>query len=320
MLKRIAAHLFGIALVGAASTAFAQGTGKPIRIVVPYQAGMSVDVAARALAQQLAEQLDSPVIVENKPGASGHIGGAYVAKSKPDGYTLLLGASSVHVVSPQVLPPLNYDPINDFSPVALIARIPNVLVVHPSVPVSSVPEFIAYAKAHPEQMTFASYGQGSNLHLAGELVNLRLGTHMEHVPYSSSALVSDLMSGRIQWMFENTSAVMPQVKANKLKALAVASEDKLESLGDLPAMSEFLPGFSVNAWALLSAPKGTPSQITDRLSAEVAKALQSARMRQVLADQYLAPGLLYGADAKAFLDAENEKWKKIVKDTGVAVR
>jgi tripartite-type tricarboxylate transporter receptor subunit TctC len=320
MLKRFIARLAGLAVLGATGVAHAQWPDRPIRIVVPYQAGMSVDVSGRALAQQLAEQLNTPVIVENRPGASGHIGAAYVAKAKPDGYTLLLGASSVHVVSPQVLPPLNYDPINDFNPVALVARIPNVLVVHPSVPVDSVPEFIAYAKAHPQKLTFASYGQGSNLHLAGELLNLRLGTQMEHVPYSSSALVSDFMAGRIQWMFENTSAVMPQVKANKLKALAVASEDKLDALGDLPPMSDFLPGFSVNAWALLSAPKGTPAEITDRLAAEVQKALQSPGMQKVLADQYLAPGLLYGPQAKAFLDAENEKWKKIVKDTGVTVQ
>lgn len=169
-------------------------------------------------------------------------------------------------------------------------------------------------------MMFASYGQGSNFHLAGELLNLRLGTHMEHIPYNSTALSTDFVVGRIQWMFDNANAAMPLVKAGKLRALAVASEDKLDSFGDLPAMSEFLPGFSVNAWALLSAPRGTPSEIVERLSNEVGKAMQSARMQKVLSEQFLVPGMLTGPGAKTFLDSENAKWKMIVMDTGVTVK
>jgi tripartite-type tricarboxylate transporter receptor subunit TctC len=320
MLKRLISYATALTLIGATSASFAQWPDKPIRIVVPYGPGISVDVAGRALAQELTDQLGNPVIVENKPGVSGQIGAAYVARSKQDGYTFLLGASATHVVSPHVLPAPGYDPINDFVPIALVARVPNILVVHPSIRAKTVPEFLAYAKAHADTMMFASYGKGSNLHLAGELLNLRLGTHMEHVPYNSTALSTDFVAGRIQWMFDNANAAMPLVKAGKLKALAVASEDKLESFGDLPAMSDFLPGFSVNAWALLSAPKGTSIDIVDRLSVEVGKAMQSARMKKVLEEQFLVPGLLTGSDAKTFLDSENAKWKKIVKDTGVTVK
>ncbi|CAM3940836.1 Bug family tripartite tricarboxylate transporter substrate binding protein [Bordetella muralis] len=319
-LKKLISCATALVLMGTAGAAFAQWPDKPVRIVVPYGPGISVDVAGRALAQELTEQLGSPVIVENKPGVSGQIGAAYVARSKPDGYTLLLGASATHVVSPHVLPAPDYDPINDFVPLALVARVPNILVIHPSIPAKTVPEFLTYAKAHPDEMMFASYGQGSNLHLAGELLNLRLGTHMQHIPYNSTALSTDFVAGRIQWMFDNANAAMPLVKAGKLRALAVASEDKLASFGDLPAMSDFLPDFSVNAWALLSAPKGTPSDIVDRLSVEVGKAMQSARMQKVLEEQFLVPGLLTGADAKTFLDSENAKWEKIVKDTGVTVQ
>jgi len=320
-MKRTTVGAAVVALFGICGMAHAEWPGnKPIRIVVPFPPGMSVDAAARTLAHQLTEQMKISVIVENRPGGSGHIGASYVAKSKPDGYTLLLGASAIHVVSPHVLPPLNYDPINDFVPIALVAKIPNVLVVHPSVPAKTVPEFLAYAKANPDKLTFGSWGQGGNLHLAAELLNLRLGTHMEHVPYSSPSLVSDFVSGRIQWMFDNASAAMPLVNSGKLRALAVASEDKLESLGTLPSISQYVPGFSVNAWTLLSAPKGTPPEVVTRLTQEVGKAMQSERVQHVLKEQFMAPGMLTGPDAKAFLLAENGKWKKIVAETGVTVK
>lgn len=310
-----------LAIMGIAGPAHADWPGnKPVRIVVPFPPGMSVDAAGRTLAHQLSEQLKSPVIVENKPGVSGHIGASYVAKSKADGYTLLLGASAIHVVSPHVLPPLNYDPINDFVPIALVAKVPNVLVVHPSVPAKTVPEFLAYAKSHPDEMTFGSWGQGGNLHLAAELLSLRLGTRMQHVPYSSPSLVGDFVSGRIKWMFDNASAAMPLVKAGKLRALAVASEDKLDSLAGLPSISQYVPGFSINAWTLLSAPKGTPPEVIARLTSEVSKAMQSERMQHVLKEQFMAPGMLAGPNARTFLLAENDKWKKIVAETGVKIK
>lgn len=310
-----------LAIMGIAGPAHADWPGnKPVRIVVPFPPGMSVDAAGRTLAHQLSEQLKSPVIVENKPGVSGHIGASYVAKSKADGYTLLLGASAIHVVSPHVLPPLNYDPINDFVPIALVAKVPNVLVVHPSVPAKTVPEFLAYAKSHPDEMTFGSWGQGGNLHLAAELLSLRLGTRMQHVPYSSPSLVADFVSGRIKWMFDNASAAMPLVKAGKLRALAVASEDKLDSLAGLPSISQYVPGFSINAWTLLSAPKGTPPEVIARLTSEVGKAMQSERMQHVLKEQFMAPGMLAGPNARTFLLAENDKWKKIVAETGVKIK
>lgn len=310
-----------LAIMGLAGPAHADWPGnKPVRIVVPFPPGMSVDAAGRTLAHQLSEQLKSPVIVENKPGVSGHIGASYVAKSKADGYTLLLGASAIHVVSPHVLPPLNYDPINDFVPIALVAKVPNVLVVHPSVPAKTVPEFLAYAKSHPDDMTFGSWGQGGNLHLAAELLSLRLGTRMQHVPYSSPSLVGDFVSGRIKWMFDNASAAMPLVKAGKLRALAVASEDKLDSLAGLPSISQYVPGFSINAWTLLSAPKGTPPEVIARLTSEVSKAMQSERMQHVLKEQFMAPGMLSGPNARTFLLAENDKWKKIVAETGVKIK
>lgn len=304
------------------SIAYAQASypDKPIRVVVPFPAGTSPDVTGRLLAKKLSEQLKQQVLVDNRPGFTGHIGTEAVVKSAADGYTLVLGASSTHVVSPQVLTTgINYDTVNDLTPIALVARIPNVLVVHPSLPVKTVPELIAHAKAHPGKLTFASLGNGSNLHLAGEWLKVRAGIDMVHVPYNAQNLATDLLSGRVQLMFDNAINAVPNVKAGKLRALAVASEDPVHDLPGLPSMSQFVPGFSLSAWVVLFGPKGLPADVLARLEREVRTALASEEVRKNFAEQVLIPGNLDARQTAQFVRTEYDKWARILKETGVKV-
>ncbi len=317
LLSRRAMLAAGGALLPAA--ALAQPVGPVTRMVVPFQAGISVDVLARALARQMAAGLGQPIVVDNRPGNTGHIGTATVARAAPDGQTLLLGASSTHVVSPQVLRNLPYRPVEDFAPIALIARIPIVLVVSSGLPVRSVAELVEHTRRARGEVTYSTYGVGGNMHLGSALLSQRTGIEMIHVPYTSGSPMPDLMAGRVTFMFENAVSAIPMVRDGRLRALAVASEDEVPGLPDLPRMSQTFPGFEVNAWGMLLAPRGIPAALHDRLEAEALRAMATPEMAEAYASLAMVPGRLGAADAEAFLRREWDKWTRIVAETGVRI-
>lgn len=319
-LRLAAATMATLFTAGSASAQAQAYPDKPIRLVVPFPVGTSPDISGRLIAKKLGEQLGQQVLVDNKPGFTGHIGTEAVVKSKADGYTLVLGASSTHVVSPQVLKSgINYDTIKDVTPIGLVARIPNVLVVHPSLPAKTVPELVAYAKANPGKLTFASLGNGSNLHLAGEWLKVKTGIDMVHVPYNAQNLATDFLAGRVQLMFDNAINAVPNVKAGKLRALAVASEDPVPDLPGLPAMSQFVPGFSLSAWVVLFGPKDLPASVVARLERELRVALVSDEIKKGFAEQVLIPGNLDARQTTQFVRSEYDKWAGILRETGVKV-
>ena len=236
---------------------------------MPFPAGGTTDVLARAVAQKLTESLGQPTVVDNRPGAGGNIGAELVAKSPPDGYTLLMGTVGTHAINPSLYPQMPYDHVKDFVPVILVAGVPNVLVINPSLPVNSVQELIAYAKANPGKLNFASSGNGTSIHLSGELFKTMAGVQMTHVPYKGSApALQDLVGGQVQLMFDNLPSSLALIKAGKLKALAVTSLTRAAALPDVPTVAESgLPGFEASSWFGLLAPAGTPQPIVVTLNA-----------------------------------------------------
>jgi len=250
---------------------------KPIRLVVPFPAGGTTDILARAAAQKLSEALGQQVVVDNRPGAGGNIGADIVAKSAPDGYTLLMGTVGTHAINPSLYTKMPYDHFKDFVPVVLVAGVPNVLVVTPSLPVNSVQDLIKLAKEKPGQINFASSGSGTSIHLSGELFKTMTGVEMTHVPYKgSSPALTDLMGGQVQLMFDNLPSALPQIKGGKLRAIAVTSTKRAPALPDIPTMAESgLPGFEASSWFGVLAPAGTPPAVVTRINTEINKWLQS---------------------------------------------
>src|SRR6266581_2207455 len=217
---------------------------KPIRLVVPFPAGGTTDILAREVGQRLSMTLGQPVVIDNRPGAAGNIGAELVARSAPDGYTLLMGTVGTHAINASLYAKMPYDHVKDFAPVILVAGVPNVLVVNPEVPVKTVPELIAYAKANPGKLNFASSGSGTSIHLSGELFKTMTGVQMTHVPYKGSApALTDLIGGQVQLMFDNLPSSLTFIKAGKLRALAVTSTTRAAALPDVPTVAEFVPGF-----------------------------------------------------------------------------
>jgi tripartite-type tricarboxylate transporter receptor subunit TctC len=294
---------------------------KPIRLVVPFPAGGSLDVVARAIGQKLTEAWGQPVVIDNRPGAGGNIGADLVAKAAPDGYTILEGALSTHAVNVSLYSKMPYDPVRDFVPITLVAVTPNVLVLNPSVPANSVKELIAYAKANPGKLSFGSGSNGSAGHLAGELFNSEAGIDMVHVPYKGAApAMQDLLSGQIQLMFDNLANSMQQVRAGKLKALAVTTAHRSTLVPDLPTLSEAgLPGFDISTWWGFMAPAGTPKEIVAKWNAEVARILASPEMKAFFAQQGAEPSPTSPEAFGAMIKSEITKYAKIVKDSGAKV-
>jgi tripartite-type tricarboxylate transporter receptor subunit TctC len=316
--------LIALATLVAPLPAAAQGGAyptKPIRIVVPFPAGGTTDILARAVAQQLSQAWGQQVIVDNRPGAGGNIGSELVAKSAPDGYTLLMGTVGTHAINPSLYAKMPYDHVKDFAPVILVAGVPNVLVVHPSVPANTVAELIAYGKANPGKLNFASSGSGTSIHLAGELFKVQTGLQMTHVPYKGSApAIQDLLGGQVQLMFDNLPSALPQIKAGKLRALGVTSASRAAALPDVPTIAESgLPGFEASSWFGLLAPAGTPRDVIARLDAEVAKWLATPDAKEKL----LAQGAIAAGgtpdDFTRHIAAETAKWAKVVKESGAKV-
>ena len=308
-------------LCAAALPAFGQSSwpAKPVRIVVPYPPGGPVDVSARLLAPKLQESLGQPFLVENKPGAGGNIGADFVAKSAPDGYTLGMGAIATHAINPAMFPNLPYDPIRDFRHLALVVQVPNVLVVNPELPARSVKELIALAKAQPGKLDFASGSTGSTGHLAGELFKQMTGTYMVHIPYKGAPpAVADLLAGRVHLMFDNLASALPNVRAGKLRALAVTTMRRSSALPDLPTLDESgLKGFDMTTWWGLMGPAKLPPDVVQRLSAEILKAMDSADVRERLRAMGMEGSPLRTPEQfTAFVDAERRLYAKLVKQSG----
>jgi tripartite-type tricarboxylate transporter receptor subunit TctC len=305
-----------------ASTALSQDyPSRPIRIIVPFPAGGTADLLARQIGPTMSEALRQQVIIENRTGAGGNIGADLAAKSKPDGYTLLMGTVSTHAINPNLYPKMPYDPVKDFAPVTMVARMPNLLVVHPSVPANNVAELIALAKAKPGALAFASAGNGTTQHLAGEVFKKMAGVDMIHVPYKGNApAVTDLVGGQVQVMFDNIPVSLQQVRAGKLRALAVTGPARSPVLPELPTVAEAaLPGYSITSWFGLYAPSGTSPQIIERLNREANKALATAQIRRRLTDQGIEPAGGTPGQFADFMRAELVKWGKIVRESGARV-
>jgi tripartite-type tricarboxylate transporter receptor subunit TctC len=293
---------------------------KPVRLVVPFPAGGTTDLLARAAAQKLSEAWGQQVIVDNRPGAAGNIGAELVAKSAPDGYTLLMGTVGTHAINASLYAKMPYDHVKDFTPVILVAGVPNVLVVNPQVPVNSVPEVIAYAKANPGKLNFASSGSGTSIHLSGELFKTMTGVQMTHVPYKGSApALTDLIGGQVQLMFDNLPSSLAFIKAGKLRAIAVTSTTRSAALPDVPTVADTVPGFEASSWFGILGPAGTPRDIVMKINGETAKWLASPDAKEKLAAQGANVASGTPEDFAKHIQAETAKWAKVVKESGAKV-
>ena len=295
---------------------------RPIRLVVPYPPGGPLDIMARAIGQKLTEAWSQPVVVDNRAGAGGNIGADLVAKSPADGYTLLMGAVATHAINPTLYGKLPYDPVKDFAPVALVAQVPNILVVNPSVPARSVRELIELARARPGYLNFGSGSTGSTGHLAGELFKTMAGVQMMHIPYKGGApAMADLLAGQVQLMFDNLANALPNVRAGKLRALALTTLARSPAVPDLPTIAESgLPGFDLTTWFGVMVPAGTPPGIVAKLNAEIVRALAAKDMRERLEKMGAeAPANNTPEHFAAFIRTEAAKYAKVVKDSGAKV-
>ncbi|SCB06827.1 Bug family tripartite tricarboxylate transporter substrate binding protein [Cupriavidus alkaliphilus] len=299
---------------------------KPIRLVVPFAAGGTTDILARAVAAELGKLPDWNVVVDNKPGAGGNIGADIVAKAAPDGYTLLMGTVGTHGINQSLYGKLPFDPIKDFAPITEVAAVPNVLVLNPAFAqqnkIDSVKDLIAYARANPGKINMASSGNGTSIHLAGELFKTQTRTFMVHFPYKGSGpALTDLAGGTMQVMFDNLPSSMALIKSGKLKALAVTSAKPSPALPGVPTIAQAagLPQYEASSWFGMLAPAGTPPEVIQRIHQEVAKALGAPAVRERLQAQGAEPVGNTPEQFAAFIRAETAKWAKVVKDSGAKV-
>ncbi|MDH6169236.1 tripartite-type tricarboxylate transporter receptor subunit TctC [Variovorax boronicumulans] len=317
----LAAALLSAALAPALASAQAPEwpAAKPIVYVVPFTPGGSTDIVGRTLAQKLGESLKQSVVVDNKPGQAGGIGAAYVARAAPDGYTLFGGTISTHAINASLYKKLPYDPMKDFEPVSLVARLPNVLIVNSQLGVNSVAELVALLKKDESKRIFASSGAGTSTHLAGEMFAELIGVKLTHVPYKGTPpALTDVAAGQVPFMFDQVTAALPMVKSGKLKLLAVTTGKRIALVPDLPTMIESgIPGFEMSSWQAVYAPKGTPQPIVQRLNAEIVKALKQPDVRARLSDQ-LAMEIVGSTpeELRDFMAREIPRWAELVKKSG----
>jgi len=315
------AWLFAGSLILPFATAAAQ-TGpypvKPIRLIVPSAPGGGVDMLARFIGQGLTEQWHQQVVVDARPGATGIIGTSIAAKASPDGHTLLLAWVSPLAINPSLYAKLPYDVNKDLSPIMDVATIPNILVVKPSLDVTTVKDFVALAKARPGQLSYASSGIGGLSHLAAELLKVMTGINIVHVPYKSTPpAIFDLIGGRVDALFAAAPPALPQIRSGKLKAIAVSTAARSPIVPDLPAVSESIPGFSAETWYGLMAPAGTPQAIILKLNAEIARSLKAPGATEKLAVQGFVVVASSSQDFARYLQSELVKWRKVIKSTGI---
>ena len=326
--RRLLATSLVLTVAPAAALAQTAWPSKPVRIVVPFAAGGTTDILARAIAPELQRVFGQPFVVDNKPGAGGNTGAAEVAKAANDGYTLLMGTVGTHAINPSLYPRMPYDHIKDFAPVTLVAGVPNVLVVNPASAqrygINSVADLARVAKANPGRLNVASSGNGTSIHLSAELFKAQTGTFMLHLPYRGSgpALI-DLMAGNVDLMFDNLPSALPHIKSGRLKALAVTSGQRSQAVPELPTVAEAggpqLRGYEASSWFGLLAPAGTPADIIGRVQQETAKALATPAIRERMQSQGAIPSGMSPAEFATFIDAETRKWARVVKASGAKV-
>jgi tripartite-type tricarboxylate transporter receptor subunit TctC len=326
--RHLLAAAAALPLLPHAARAQAGWPTKPVRIVVPFAAGGTTDILARALAPELQRGFGQPFIVDNKPGAGGNNGAAEVAKAAGDGYTLLMGTVGTHAINPSLYPKMPYDHVKDFAPVTLVAGVPNVLVLNPASAqkygINTVVDLIRAARANPGKLNVASSGNGTSIHLAAELFKTLTGSFMLHLPYRGSgpALI-DLMAGNVDLMFDNLPSAMPHIKSGRLKALAVTSGVRSGAMPELPTIAEaggsLLRNYEASSWFGLLAPAGTPADVVLRLQQETAKAMALPAMKDRLLSQGANPGGMSPADFAKFIDAETKKWAVVVKASGAKI-
>ncbi|HEY4254299.1 MAG TPA: tripartite tricarboxylate transporter substrate binding protein [Roseomonas sp.] len=311
--------LGGVLARPGAASAQASWATRPIRLVVPFAAGGTADVLARIMAERLMARWGQQVVVENRPGAGGNIGAEVVARAPGDGLTLLLGTIGIHAAS-AIYSNLPYNPATDLAPITVLADMPNVIIVHPSLPARSLRELIALARSKPGELTFGSAGNGSSTHLAGELFLLKTGIRMTHVPYrGSAAALNDLAAGNINAMFENIPTVPPLVQAGVIRALAVTSATRV-SLLDVPAAQEAgAPGYVATAWMTLAAPASTPAPLLERLNADVRAVLADAAVRARFESLGTIPVGGTVAESRRFFADETVKWNAVINTAGIRV-
>ena len=321
---RIAALILALGTMGTGA-AYAQGAAnypnKPIRIVVPFAAAGTTDLLARAIGIEMQKAWGQTVLVENRPGAGGNLGSDIVDKAAPDGYVLLVGAVSPQAINVTLYPMLPYDVMRDFAHITLIAAVPNVLEVHPSVPVKTVKELIALAKSKPGQLTYASSGSGTSIHLSAELFKTMAGVDMLHIPYKGSGpAVTDLVGGQVQLMFDNLPSSIGQIKAGKLRPIAVTTLKRSPALPDVPTIAESgLPGYDASSWFGMHAPAGTPKDIISKIHGVVTKSLRTPEMIERLSSQGAQAVGNTPEEFTEFLRVEIAKWAKVVKASGARV-
>jgi|APCry1669188879_1035177.scaffolds.fasta_scaffold63176_2 tripartite-type tricarboxylate transporter receptor subunit TctC len=329
-LSACAQAAFLCVFAAASSLSFAQSgwPNKQVRIVVPFAPAGTTDILARAIAPELSKAFGQTFFVDNKPGAGGNLGADIVAKSPADGYTLLMGTVGTHGINRALYEKMPYDPIKDFAPITLVAGVPNVMVVNAEKAkernINTVADFIAYAKSHPAQLNMASSGNGTSIHLSGELFKSMSGTFMVHFPYKgSSPALLDLVGGSTDVMFDNLPSSLQLIKSGKLKALAVTSLQRSGALPDVPTLDQAggaaLKGFDASSWFGLLAPAGTPPEIVLRIQQEVAKSLNSPAIKEKMLAQGAIPSGNTPAEFAKFIDAEHKKWAQVVKNSGAKV-
>jgi len=285
----------------------------PIRLVVPFAPGGGADLMARILADPLSRRLGQPIVIENKPGGGATLGADFVAKSAPDGYTLLWTTPGPQITNPYLMPKLPYDPFRDFTAVATVVTAVNVLVVTPSLPVNSVPELIAYAKAHPGKLNFSSSGVGASSHLSGELFKMMAGIDIVHVPYRGSGpSLQDLLAGNVQMAIDTVAVLLPHIQSGRLRALGVATLERNPTLPDLPPIADTLPGFDGSSINYISAPAGTPREIVERLNREINAVLSDPDVQSRMATAGFTPIIESQPALVKRIADEQEKWKKVI--------
>lgn len=316
-----ALYVAAIAAIGVVAHVSAQPyPSKPIRVVIPFPAGGTTDILARAIGQKLTDEWKQQVIIDNRPGGGANIGAEIAVKSPPDGYTLLM-ASTAHSINASLYTGLTYDPIKDFTPVTLIAVTGQVLCVHPSVPVKSIKEFIDYAKKRPGELNYSSAGNGSLPHLAAELFRSRTGINIVHVPYKGAPpAMTDLLAGHVALSFATAPSAVPQVKAGKLRALGVSTVTRMPALPEVPTIAEKgVPDFEASNFFGLAGPRGMPVTVVDRLNAAVVRIVQSPAIAKYMSEQGADALTSTPAEYGAHLKSEVVKWAKVVKDSGAKI-